>query len=93
MKIKKPMALAACCAAATLSFFGINAHAETNSGNPGLLGFKLPVVRSHSDLFVFFNFASTGKETLKDGRIVESFKPTGDAFHLLVTLYVTTLDH
>jgi hypothetical protein len=47
-------------------------------------------LRSKSDLFSFFHFASTGKTVVGHGRTVESFKPTGEAFRDLVTLYVTT---
>lgn len=56
----------------------------------GLLGSNLTAVEKTSDLFLFFNFASIGKETNPDGTVVTSYKPTGDAFRALVTLRVTT---
>jgi hypothetical protein len=56
----------------------------------GLLGSNLAEVQTTHDLFVFFHFAPIGRESLSEQRVATAFKPTGDAFHELVTLFVTT---
>jgi hypothetical protein len=55
---------------------------------PGLIGKELPLVQEKSDFFGFFNFAAVGKIDLPNRQTNISFKPTGDAFHDLVTLEV-----
>jgi len=56
----------------------------------GLIGANLPSVQGTHELFVFFDFAPTGKEALSEQRVATAFMPTGEAFRELVTLYVTT---
>jgi hypothetical protein len=73
------------CLIAGHSISAVNLRADDN-----LIGKKLSSVQQTSDLFTFFNFAQIGTENLPGQRTVVSFKPTGEAFRALVTLYVTT---
>jgi hypothetical protein len=64
--------------------------AVTPRKSTGLIGANLPASQEKHDLFNFFNFAPVGTEALSGQRVATAFKPTGEAFHELVTLYVTT---
>ena len=69
---------------------GLFSPAAAPAPSTGLIGANLSAVQETNDLFTFFNFASIGKEVLSGQRVATAFKPTGEAFRQLVTLYVTT---
>jgi hypothetical protein len=57
----------------------------------GLIGAELQSVQQKNDFFIFFNFAPVNREVLPDGKTVVRFKPTGEAFRSLVTLWATLI--
>jgi hypothetical protein len=69
---------------------GKSAPAQSSqSADAGFIGTKLSALETNHDFFRFFNLARIGSEDLPDRQTLISFKPTGEAFHALVTLFVT----
>jgi hypothetical protein len=70
--------------------FFANGGAVLSGTKGGLMGANLANARMTDDFFRFFNFEPTGTERLTEVNLVTTFKPSGDAFKVPVTLCVTT---